>query len=318
MEVVQRRRQPGAATGGQDLNSLPALAVLTNGLQRHRSKSEQWYTALDSPCGYMPEPTRSQVSRVTRTKEVPEPEFRRDVEGFVDREAVEAVTIPGRRELPPVHNVIYSAFVDRAGGGGPDSMTMAVAHRLEGDGELQPIVLDLVREVHPPFSPAQVVKEFVEVLREYLVNVKRRSVRGNVVSALCRRPEVRWRMMSIATMTARRRRIAPGRLGPILAVALALMLPAPASAGTQLRFETVLGDVSVELFDTLRPVSVNNFLNYVDDDDYTDSIVHRSVPGFVIQGGGFFQVGGELFPIPPDPSFQDIPGHQQYLQECRY
>ena len=36
--------------------------------------------------------------------------------------------------------------------GGPDSMTMAVAHRLEGDGELQPIVLDLVREVRPPLQ----------------------------------------------------------------------------------------------------------------------------------------------------------------------
>ncbi len=49
-------------------------------------------------------------------------------------------------------------------------MTMVVAHRLEGDGDLQPIVLDLVREVRPPFSPAQVVKEFVEVLRKYSVN----------------------------------------------------------------------------------------------------------------------------------------------------
>ncbi len=97
-------------------------------------------------------------------------EFRRDVEGFVDREAVEAVTIPGRRELPPVHNVIYSAFVDPAGGGGPDSMTMAVAHRLEGDEELQPIVLDVVREVRPPFSPTQVVKEFAQVLKQYSVN----------------------------------------------------------------------------------------------------------------------------------------------------
>ena len=86
------------------------------------------------------------------------------------------------------------------------------------------------------------------------------------------------------------------------------MLPAPASAGTQLRLETVLGDVSVELFDTLRPVSVNNFLNYVDDDDYTDSIVHRSVPGFVIQGGGFFLDGVVLLSIPTDPPFQDIPG----------
>ncbi len=93
-----------------------------------------------------------------------------------------------------------------------------------------------------------------------------------------------------------------------LVAAIVLLLPAPASASTQLRFETVLGDVDVELFDTLRPVSVNNFLNYVDDGDYTDSIVHRSVPGFVIQGGGFFLDGISLVSTPMDPPFQDIPG----------
>ncbi len=112
----------------------------------------------------------------------------------------------------------------------------------------------------------------------------------------------------MATMTATCREIAPRRLGPILAAAIALLLPAPASAGTQLHFETVFGNFDVELFDTLRPVSVNNFLNYVDDGDYTDSIVHRSVPGFVIQGGGFFLVGSTVFSIPTDPPFQDVPG----------
>ncbi|MGI9627034.1 MAG: peptidylprolyl isomerase [Longimicrobiales bacterium] len=94
----------------------------------------------------------------------------------------------------------------------------------------------------------------------------------------------------------------------ILAAALALLFPAAASAGTHLLFETVLGNFNVELFDTLRPVSVSNFLNYVNDGDYTDSIVHRSVPGFVIQGGGFFLNGSTLFSIPTDPPFQDISG----------
>jgi len=114
--------------------------------------------------------------------------------------------------------------------------------------------------------------------------------------------------MPIAPMTAMRRGIAPRGLETILAAGLALLLPAPATAGTQLHFETVLGDVDVELFDTLRPVSVNNFLNYVNDGDYTDSVVHRSVPGFVIQGGGFFLDGVSLVPIPTDPPFQDISG----------
>ncbi len=114
--------------------------------------------------------------------------------------------------------------------------------------------------------------------------------------------------MPVAPMTAIRRGNPPRGLGPILAAALALLLPAPTRADTQLHFETVLGDVDVELFDTLRPVSVDNFLNYVNDGDYTDSIVHRSVPGFVIQGGGFFLDGVGLVAIPTDPPFQDIPG----------
>ncbi len=114
--------------------------------------------------------------------------------------------------------------------------------------------------------------------------------------------------MPIAKTIATGRGSSPRRVGPILAAAIALLFPAPGSAGSQLRFETVLGDIDVELFDTLRPVSVNNFLNYVDDGDYTDSTVHRSVPGFVIQGGGFFLDGGALVAIPTDPPFQDIPG----------
>ena len=114
--------------------------------------------------------------------------------------------------------------------------------------------------------------------------------------------------MAIAKTIATRRGIAPRRVGPILAAAIALLLSTPASAGTPIHFETVLGDIDVELFDTLRPVSVNNFLNYVDDGDYTDSIVHRSVPGFVVQGGGFFLDGVAVVAIPTDPPFQDIPG----------
>jgi cyclophilin family peptidyl-prolyl cis-trans isomerase len=51
--------------------------------------------------------------------------------------------------------------------------------------------------------------------------------------------------------------------------------------------ETPLGDIEIELFDEVAPGTVENFLNYVNDGDYEDSFVHRSVPGFVIQGGGF-------------------------------
>ncbi len=53
-------------------------------------------------------------------------------------------------------------------------------------------------------------------------------------------------------------------------------------------FETVLGSFDVELLDDLVPGTVENFLNYVERGDYDGTFFHRSVPGFVIQGGGFY------------------------------
>ena len=54
-----------------------------------------------------------------------------------------------------------------------------------------------------------------------------------------------------------------------------------------IRFETTLGDFTVELFDKDAPESVANFLRYIDDGFFDGTIFHRIVPGFVIQGGGF-------------------------------
>jgi len=53
-----------------------------------------------------------------------------------------------------------------------------------------------------------------------------------------------------------------------------------------IRFHTTHGDFTVELFDKEAPVSVENFLKYVDDGHFDGTIFHRIVPGFVIQGGG--------------------------------
>ncbi len=90
-------------------------------------------------------------------------EFRRDVEGFLDPEIVQAVTVPGRYELPPGRREDYAAFVDPSGGSA-DSFTLAIAHP-EGDG----CVLDLIREVRPPFSPDDVVADFAGLLKSYRV-----------------------------------------------------------------------------------------------------------------------------------------------------
>lgn len=50
---------------------------------------------------------------------------------------------------------------------------------------------------------------------------------------------------------------------------------------------TSLGDITIELFDAEAPVTVENFLQYVDDGFLNDTIFHRVIPGFVLQGGGF-------------------------------
>jgi hypothetical protein len=96
-------------------------------------------------------------------------QFRRDIESFVAREAVDAVVVPERRELPPVDGVQYQAFTDPSGGSS-DSMTLCVAHAENGSA-----VLDAIREVRPPFSPEVVVQDFADTLKRYRVS----QVRGD-------------------------------------------------------------------------------------------------------------------------------------------
>ena len=63
--------------------------------------------------------------------------------------------------------------------------------------------------------------------------------------------------------------------------------------GTVVRLDTSLGNIDIELFDeatptrTAAPATVANFLNYVTAGSYSNTVFHRSVSGFVVQGGGF-------------------------------
>lgn len=60
------------------------------------------------------------------------------------------------------------------------------------------------------------------------------------------------------------------------------------SAATVVHFHTKLGDLDVELYDTDKPVTVQNFLLYVQGGSYnTNMFFHRVEPNFVLQGGGF-------------------------------
>ena len=81
------------------------------------------------------------------------------------------------------------------------------------------------------------------------------------------------------------------KLSKLTSVALfslsASFMAAQSANATIVQFQTVMGDFSVNLYDKTTPKTVENFLNYVKSGAYTNTIIHRSVPGFVVQGGGF-------------------------------
>lgn len=87
--------------------------------------------------------------------------FRSDVSALLPPEAVKAVTVLGRRELPPLPDFRYVAFADPSGGS-LDSFALGIAHL---DGETA--VLDLLREHRPPFKPTAVVAELAKDLKRY-------------------------------------------------------------------------------------------------------------------------------------------------------
>ena len=74
----------------------------------------------------------------------------------------------------------------------------------------------------------------------------------------------------------------------LLAILFAsLLLTAPAFASELVVIETNYGDITVELDNEKAPLSVANFLAYTDSGHYADTIFHRVIKDFMIQGGNF-------------------------------
>jgi cyclophilin family peptidyl-prolyl cis-trans isomerase len=57
--------------------------------------------------------------------------------------------------------------------------------------------------------------------------------------------------------------------------------------------ETGMGNITVELWADQAPITVDNFLSYVDEGHFDELTFHRVIPGFMIQGGGFDYYMGE-------------------------
>ena len=84
------------------------------------------------------------------------------------------------------------------------------------------------------------------------------------------------------------------------------------SSATIVRIQTNMGDVDVNLFDEATPETVTNFLHYLDAGAYSNTVIHRSVKGFVIQGGGFELEEGVISPVatvtspPNEPLYSNV------------
>ena len=86
--------------------------------------------------------------------------------------------------------------------------------------------------------------------------------------------------------------------------ALALLCPAllfcQATPAPVVRFHTNVGDIDVTLIPVAAPNTVANFLRYADRGDFNNSVIHRSVRSFIIQGGGYQLKDHKLVEIKAD------------------
>jgi cyclophilin family peptidyl-prolyl cis-trans isomerase len=108
------------------------------------------------------------------------------------------------------------------------------------------------------------------------------------------------------------------RLGWVRKYWLAVLLFATAASpslfgqltGTNpvVRFHTDLGDIEVLMLEDAASATVANFLRYVKRGDYDNTFIHRSDPGFVIQGGGYQFVNGQPVAIRQDAAVVNEPG----------
>ena len=73
----------------------------------------------------------------------------------------------------------------------------------------------------------------------------------------------------------------------LLAAAILSWASGNALAGTQVRLDTSLGPITLELANDQAPKTVENFLAYAREGFYNGTIFHRVIDGFMIQGGGF-------------------------------
>ena len=76
-------------------------------------------------------------------------------------------------------------------------------------------------------------------------------------------------------------------------------------ANPKVKMKTTDGDITIELFADKSPITVENFLRYVDEGHFDGTIFHRVIPNFMIQGGGF------------TAELEEKPSHEPIVNESR-
>jgi cyclophilin family peptidyl-prolyl cis-trans isomerase len=76
-------------------------------------------------------------------------------------------------------------------------------------------------------------------------------------------------------------------LSAALVLGVASLVSAQSSAAQRVRVDTTLGSFTIELDPQRAPLTVASFLEYAKDGFYTDTVFHRVIGNFVVQGGGY-------------------------------
>lgn len=92
----------------------------------------------------------------------------------------------------------------------------------------------------------------------------------------------------------------------LLSFAITALLGLPGMSWAKIvLIETPLGDIEIELLEDDAPKTVANFLNYIENNRYDKTFIHRSMPEFIIQGGGFTFIDGEVSGVETFPSVEN-------------
>ena len=123
----------------------------------------------------------------------------------------------------------------------------------------------------------------------------------DVVPHLLESLEPRWLMSVSVTDNIDDQNLDPN--DPAIVLDLNTHFTDDATSDRFVRFDSAVGSFFIELFPDITPITVANFLNYVLDGRLNDTIIHRSISDFVIQGGGFSYISDadSFESVPTDP-----------------